>query len=292
MEFSRLTLDCIARLRPFFEDNQCRICDCTIGGTFMWRDHHRTEYAIVDEVLYLKTNYPEIGFAPPRGTEIDKKSLGRIVDYCNGQKIPVKMFFISETVLELILEVFPDSVVSSDRAWSDYLYMSNDLVTLAGRRYAGQRNHINRFERENPSWSFERITGSNVRDAKVFIEKSTRGGEKDSPVFVEGGKKAIEVIDNLELYGQFGGLLYVSGAVTGVSLGETVGDTLFVHTEMADVAYHGAYPALMNSFARCFVTADTLYINREEDDGVEGLRVSKLSYHPAELLDKYTVELK
>jgi hypothetical protein len=49
---------------------------------------------------------------------------------------------------------------------------------------------------------------------------------------------------------------------------------------------------LVNQFAKMFAGEDIRYINREEDDGVEGLRTSKLSYHPACLLDKYVVELE
>jgi hypothetical protein len=49
---------------------------------------------------------------------------------------------------------------------------------------------------------------------------------------------------------------------------------------------------LVNQFAKMFAAEGVTHINREEDDGVEGLRTSKLSYHPIELLDKYVVELK
>ena len=293
MEFRKLTLECIDKLRPFFEDNQCRICDCTIGVTFMWRDYHNTHYAVEDGILYLSVTHPEQGFAPPRsaGAVLDREPYERLIQHCGETGRPVRMCFVSETVMEGLLEMFPGSAVRTDRACTDYLYSSGDLIHLAGRKFAGQRNHINRFLREHPEWSFERITGDNLNAAKDFIRKKAREIIKDSPTYSEGNIKAIEALDNLEAYRQFGGALYVNGEVIGVSLGEIVGDTLFVHTEKADPGYHGSYPILMNQFARRFANEETKYINREEDDGEDGLRTSKLSYHPVDLLNKYTVEL-
>ena len=291
LEFEKLTLDCIETLRPFFVDNACRINDCTVGGTFLWRDFHGTGYAIEDGVLYLKVSYPEIGFAPPIGAPLGKESFNRIIEYCAGKGDPVRFCSVSEALLARILDMFPGSSVRSDRACCDYLYLSNDIAELSGRRYAGQRNHINRFTREHPLWSFERITADNIGDARAFMEENARINARDSLTYIEGNRKALEVLNNLEKYGLFGGVLYVNGEAAGISLGEIMDDTLFIHIEKADTRYHGSYQMLMNQFARCFVTGTTSYINREEDDGDDGLRTSKLSYHPVALLDKYTVEI-
>ena len=46
--------------------------------------------------------------------------------------------------------------------------------------------------------------------------------------------------------------------------GEIVGDTLIIHIEKADIAYEGIYQVLVNEYAKCFVTPDVRYINREE----------------------------
>jgi hypothetical protein len=292
LEFRKLTLDRIRTLRPYFMDNICRICDCTVGGTFMWRDYHRTEYAVEDGVLYLKVAHPEPAFAPPRGAGVGRSSYERIIGYCAAKQVQAQLCSVSETALNGILEMFPDSKARTNRAWSDYLYMSEDLANLAGRRYAGQRNHINRFIREHPDWSFERVTGGNIADVRAYIANYAQEHIKDSQAYQEGNKKTLEALDNLDLYGQLGGALFVAGKVVGASLGEALGDTLFVHAEKADTAYHGSYPMLMNQFAKCFATDGIAYINREEDDGVEGLRTSKLSYHPTELLNKYMVELR
>ena len=292
LEFNKLTLDCMDSLRQYFVDNQCRICDCTVGSTFMWRDFHNTEYAVEDGILYLKVTHPELAFGPPRGYDVNKSSYERIISYCDSIKAPTMIRSVSHAVYEHLLEMFPGSEARTDRAWSDYLYLASDMKNLEGRKYSGQRNHINRFMREYPAWNFERITAENKQNAAAFIEKNARENIKDSPIYNEGTAKALEVLDNLDHYKQFGGILYAGNEVVGVSLGELVDDTLYIHTEKADVSHHGSYPMLMNQFANSYSTEETVYINREEDDGVEGLRTSKLALHPVELLDKYKVLLK
>jgi len=294
LEFKKLTLDHIEKFRPFFKDNNCRICDCTVGGTFMWRDHHYTEYALEDEALYLKVTYPETGpaFAPPMGARSDKAAYQRVIEYCDENNMPVKICAVTEAVKKDIDQMFPGSTSWTDRAWSDYLYLSDDIKNLAGRKFSGQRNHINRFKKENPSWEFRPVTADNLAEATEFIENYAREHVKKYAAYDEGNIKTLEVLSNFELYGQIGGVLYVTGKPIGLSLGETVGDTLFVHVEKADTSHHGSYPMLMNQFANMFVQDGISYINREEDDGVEGLRVSKLSYHPIDILDKYIVEIQ
>ena len=257
----------------------------------MWRDFHNTEYAIADETLYLKVSRPEPAFAPPRGAGVGRKSYERMREYCAAIGMPAQLRSVSKPALTFILDMYPESRVWTDRVWSDYLYLSDDIINLAGRKFSGQRNHINRFMREHPAWSFERVTVDNKANAMAFIGRFEK--EYDiSPTYVEASRKALEVLDHLELYGQFGGILYANGAIVGVALGETVSDTLYVHAEKADTAYHGSYPMLVNQFARMFATEGIMYINREEDDGIEGLRTSKLSYHPTALLEKYMVELR
>ena len=258
----------------------------------MWRDYHKTEYSVSDGVLYMKVAHPETAFAPPRDGEVDNVAYERIREYCRSKGIPARLCCVSKSTLGDIMEMYPASKAWTDRAWSDYLYLSEDIVNLAGRRYSGQRNHINRFIRECPDWSFEQIGKDNSNAAMAFIGKLALRNNDASFSFIEANRKALEVLDNLELYDQLGGALYAGGEIVGVSLGEIQGDTLFIHVEKADTDYQGSYPMLMNQFARMFASGAVKYINREEDDGIEGLRVSKLSYHPVELLDKYMVELR
>ena len=92
--------------------------------------------------------------------------------------------------------------------------------------------------------------------------------------------------------GLTGGVIRIGGDVAAFTIGEKLNNETFcVHIEKADTQYNGIYVGINNSFARA-AAAGYKYINREEDLGLEGLRRSKQSYHPAFLLKKYTVTFK
>ena len=107
----------------------------------------------------------------------------------------------------------------------------------------------------------------------------------------EGDRKILEILDNYDLYGMCGGVLKVDGKIIGMSIAETLGDTLFIHIEKCLREYEGSYPMLVRCFAGEYVKENIKFINREEDDGDVGLRTSKQSYHPVALLKKYTVRI-
>lgn len=294
MDFKALRLQDIEHLRPYFMKNLCRICDCTIGGTFIWRDLFKTEYAIVDELLYLKVKYltGDIAFSPPRGEPCTgKDTFGRIIEASRALGCPPRLCAVSGHRLEKILKLFPDARVTTDRAWSDYLYLASDVKNLPGRKFNGQRNHINRFLRDYPGWVFEKIDDTNCAAVRDFFVRYSKEHIKDDRAYGEDNIKTLEVLANLHAYKLFGGILKADDTIVGAALGESIGDTLFVHIEKSLTEFKGSYPMLVNQFAKMFTVGEIQYINREEDDGIEGLRISKLSYHPYKLLDKYVVEL-
>lgn len=286
MEFQPLELCHLDLLRPYFNRCTDRLCDCTVGGTFMWRDYFKTSFAIEDDILYIRVDdfYGKTAFGCPVGEDL-KKGVSKIIEYSNEHGIPLAICMVSEEKIQTFCELTCGEI-KAERAWFDYLYSSEDIKSFAGRKYSGQRNHINKFLKENEQWSFEIITADNIESAKAFLQTFIDNDSGEFNTLTEGDRKAMEILDNFASYGLIGGVLTVSDEAVGLSIGEVLGDTLFIHVEKALRQVQGAYPMLVREFARAFATEGIEYINREEDDGNEGLRTSKLSYHPVKLLEK------
>ena len=103
----------------------------------------------------------------------------------------------------------------------------------------------------------------------------------------EAVKLALENFGKLELTG---GLIRTEGKVVAFSVGDRLNDSTFlVHIEKAFSDINGAYPIINREFVRhnCL---DFKYVNREDDAADEGLRRAKLSYHPYEIIKKYTAK--
>lgn len=292
LEFTKLELKHIPLIKPFFLRQERRICDCTIGSTLMWRDYFDNCFTIMDDTLIFRSRYldGQYAFTVPIGKN-PELLLDRTEQYCREQGISLEFCTVAPKDLEMLKERWPNLTVEDNRDWYDYLYESRDIVEFAGKKYAHQRNHIRRFERDCPDWNFSRMTQENVKEVRAFYQKFLQERAKDGETAQAEVGKVFEVLDHFSQYDFLGGILRVEGKIAGMSMGEIVRDTLFVHIEKADTQYSGVYQKLVNCFAREFVTGDVRFINREEDVGDPGLRKSKLSYRPVKLLEKYTVRV-
>jgi hypothetical protein len=284
--FRPLEIKDLPVIMPFFHKSASRLCERS-ATLCMWRDYFKTEIA-VGESLYIKQESDGTPvFLTPIGGDF-YFGMETILSYCRIHSIRAIFPITAKDELDRIRARYNVINVSPMRGWFDYLYESRDLTELKGRRYHGQRNHISRFERLYPDHQYLPLT-----DTAAAVDFLTRFDQTYPPVCdVSRFERTIpyEVLEHWEAYNQLGGVLTAGGRVISLTVGEVVGDTLLIHIEKADTAYHGAYQKTVNAFARLF-GPKARYINREEDMGIEGLRKSKLSYHPVALLEKYTVEI-
>lgn len=276
-----------------------RGCEYSFANNFAWQ-------RLNDSLICLHGDfYISMGFSGgkpyvlfPTGVRKDGEGRERFIELFaelekyfakNGDKLTVCSAL--EEDLPWLKEVYGDRIeCSCDRDSSDYIYSSADLIGLGGKKYHGKRNHIKRFM-EN-EWSFEPITEDDIDECALFTAEFYNRTEDDH------GTAAIEqfaihrFLMNMEYLGLKGGILRMGGEMVGMTIGEqTNSDTFVVHIEKARSDINGAYPTLCNLFAKEHASG-LRYINREEDMGIEGLRRSKLSYHPEFLLNKYTVRFK
>jgi hypothetical protein len=290
LNFSDLKLTDIEAVKPFLHFQRSRICDYSIGGIFMWRDYFHTQFAVYRGTLIFKVRYlnGETAFPVPLG-ENQKAAMEELEGYCRGEGIPLVYCTVPKNAVPMLQNRYPEAVVQPSRDWFDYLYRTQDLLSFRGRRYSGQRNHVNKFKKLYPDSAFEEITAENLDAVREFYDRFSKSHEKASELARVESDKVGDLLENYGQYGLFGGFLTVGGEIVSFSVGERVNDTVFVHVEKADIRYTGVYQVMVQEFLKHFAREGDLYVNREEDVGDEGLRKSKLSYHPAELLEKSVV---
>lgn len=295
MVFKRIGLDDMSSIRKYVNCNTDRTCDYTLGGIFMWVDYFDYEYCIVDNTLFIKgisENHPGmVAFSLPLGELPLKDSIQRILDYCKAHNIRPAFSAIPTAKAKEIAELFGGEVEALE-GWSDYLYDAHSLATLQGKAYAKKRNHVNRFIADNPDCKFEMITDANLDEALAFFDTVDLEEKEDKEMAAYELEQCKEVMRNLDKYLFDGAILRgQDGKICALTLGEAVGDTLFVHVEKMDHNVSGAGEAINKMFASEMImrNGNVSYINREEDMNDSGLRFAKESYHPVALLDKSNI---
>ena len=177
--------------------------------------------------------------------------------------------------------------VESIRDRYDYIYCRTDLATLHGKHLDGKRNHIRRFRTQHPDFEYRPLMPEFFDECRRLTEiwQEEKGGNDT----IHAEKQVMETIfSNWDALGMIGGSIFVDGRMVAFAYGSAVTtDTFDVCVEKADRHVEGAFAIINQQFAE-HLPEQYIYLNREEDMGIPGLRQAKLSYHP-EILLTYNV---
>ena len=291
--FKEITLADKPIFDDFFKRSKYSGSECTFTNLFIWRSCYDILWAMEDGFLLIKVcRNKENFFLPPFCGEDENLPgiLKKLYDYAG----PYQIRGVYREIIERFEDVLPGKFIFTlDRSNSDYIYLSANLASLAGRKYHQKKNHVNAFRKAYPNYRYlpmtEDITGECLEFAKRWNEQR-EDAEDDESLRCE--MCAItEALNNFTALGIKGGAIIIDGQVEAMSFGEQLNaDTAVIHVEKANPEIRGLYAVINQEFCQR-AWSEIKYINREEDMGIEGLRRAKLSYHPKYLLDKFVTDV-
>ena len=293
-DFKPLTLEDRDELHQRLWQYQPDTSELTFINLYIWREYYDFQWSIAGDSLLIIANRAEEPFALQPIGPVSRDAAARDLLYWLRDTRGVAAPSIRRVDQRLAdeLQGCNEFVIESVRAHFDYIYRSEDLGSLAGRKYSKKRNHINQFLRSY-AYTYVPITQSLTDDclalAEVWCEQ--RLCEDDISLLHEfrGIRDALDNFAALELEG---GAILVDGKVQAFSLGETLNETTaVVHIEKANPEFGGIYPMITRQFSEQRWQGKVEYINREQDLGDPGLRQAKESYYPDHLVEKFSVRL-
>jgi len=292
-EFRPVILDDKQFLEDTFRKVQPEASELNFTNIFMFSHIHRYRLSGLNGNLVIRArSYTEEPyFLPPVGDSKIPETLDAMMAYMSGKgerpciALAWKWFVVS------YIEGNGRYVYEPDRDGSDYLYRTQDLIGLAGRKFHDKKNLLNRFLREYGKYSeYRRLTPDLVQQAidmtdRWCHEKCT----EDVPSTLGETEATINALMNLERLSTTGGVVLINGVVQALALGEELNrETVVVHVEKANAEYAGLYQFISSTFlAKEF--PGYAYTNREQDLGEPNLRKSKISYNPVRMIEKYKV---
>lgn len=295
LDFKKITPDNIDEVWRLLQSEKGRTCDFSYGGILMWADIFDYEYAVVNETLFIKgrseADMESTAFSLPVGKMSLSESIGLLSAWCEERDIPLTLSAVPEYALDKLLALRPKLISELD-GWADYLYDIKTLATLSGKKMAKKRNHVNQFINAYGEGCYERISASNLKEVEEYMRRLEATPAPSQSAAIER-RLAMKVLETSEAQQEnyLGGLLRVDGRVVAFTIGDIKGDTLFIHIEKADRDIAGSYEMINKAFAEDMAAEypQLQYVNREDDSGDEGLRQAKMSYHPVDLLKKFSV---
>jgi len=292
-QFKDLTLEDKPLCDQVFNHFPSQISEFTFTNLFIWRHAYQIKISRLQNFLCLLSEQGESSFFfPPMGEGDVIECYQGLLQYLGGKATLPKIVRVPEAAVEQMDWKTSGLKAELDRSQCDYVYLTQDLIELKGRKYHRKRNHIKQFQ-EKYSYQYIPLTPEWIPQClQLETEWCDLRHCEVSPGLLNESVAIKEAFTHFEELGVKGGAILINGKVEAFTLGDPLNsETVVIHIEKANPAYEGLYPTINQAFLENQWSGYT-YVNREQDLGEEGLRKAKESYFPHHLVNKYVVTLE
>jgi len=262
--------------------NYSEACEMHFANVFLWRHFERPQLTVINGNCCILCEPPTEPpyFLQPLGESDVEATLRTCLSFAP------RLSRVDETFVKKYGRF---ARCEPDRDNFDYVYRSEDLVNLQGKRYDGKRNRIRKFERSY-SYDYARLSGDHLPGCRDLLARWLEAKAASDAFRVNVWRSVVE--EGLSHFGELGlrgGVFLVGDRVAAFSFGALLTpDTAFIPVEIVDPRYEGLSQLVNREFIRR-EWAHCRFVNREQDNGIPGLRRAKSSYHPHHFVKKYNL---
>ncbi len=294
LEFRQIEISDREWINELLKKSDFMGCEYSFANNMAWRRLSDSTISRYKDFYIVKAENEEYTcFSFPAGEGNYSELFSELKKCAEYEGKPLVITGVTKKGLNVFRSLYTEDEfeVSLTDGSSDYIYLTEELINLKGRKFHQKRNHLAKID--NYNWTFHPMSEKFFDDCislSVLGYNEKKGYDDHSSV---AEQFAIHTyFTHFDELGLKGGVITVDGIVKAFTIGEPINsDTFCVHIEKADTQINGIYQAINNEFLK-YAAADFKYVNREEDLGIEGLRRAKKSYNPVFLLDKYNVTFK
>ncbi len=271
-----ITLSDKAWLEPLLLSIDATLSEYTFGNLFLFQPTHKYEWFELKGKRYVKgLSYTSEWFLIPLFTIEDPEELKEALVHSKASYFyPID----DRTKNHFDEKDWRTEVLHSE---SDYLYATDTIRTYKGRALDGRRNLIHQLEAEHQAIS----KPLNIEASHTVLNNWYQEFKKAENE-VTACKLALQHWSELSLFGQ---TIYIDGKPEGFTIGEKLNaNTAVLHFAKAVGPEKGLYQYLYQDFA-CSIPHEYLYLNWEQDLGIEGIRQAKEAYRPIAHLNKWRI---
>ena len=294
ISFKKISLEDMDVISPYLKKENAQQVDYHFPVMYLWQHMYEYDFCIEAGWLFISLTYQgEIRFLMPMGDGDIRQAITMLEEYCRAGGISLKLSFLDERHKKKLEEALPGRFTFTTNPENfDYICLAQKLSTYSGRALRGKKRPCNHFEKNYESWSFKEITEENAGICRELISLWNNENEEKMTEGIIEEEAAIEkALKNFKKLGLDGGILYAEKTPVAFTIGNMIReDTCDTFFEKADTAVDGAYAMVCREFTRYLMNKypKLVYINREEDMGLEYMRKAKEMSDPEYRIVKYS----